>query len=287
MRVRSELKALGKGRTFNVYPGSENSLKPYMYDSDDIKYLHILIRTYSKDRSSDFAKIMDRDIDKCVVINYDEYPLPGAAFKDGTPIVNMAPLGATYLTDLQPADVYAAFAYSIIFGNYVKNKPFKTALVDQIALSFFSIFMTIYGKKSGLIGSFSTLAPTLRFLITLYVYDGLFGKKINTAIKKKVGSTLSVDYREIKLDYDFSELSGFLEAVKANGIIAISENVFSKDIIKVAGVVGIPMFEDVSRLFATILSIGIKGNNIFPSYFAKRIKNIYEKLYFYGARGLK
>lgn len=285
MRIKKELDLMDG--IFNIYDLSENSLKPYMYESKDLNYLNLIIQAYGREKNVEFEKLIDRYLNSCIVINYEDYPLPGLSTKDGRPIVNLASLKATSVTDLQPADVYSVFAYSILFSNYVKNKLFRVDLVDQISLWIFNSFMGIYGKKSGLIGSYSDLTPKLRFIIILYTYDGMFGVRVDKNILSKASGFTRVNPENLKLSYDFSDPKQFLKCIKDNGIISISENKLATDIIRLGGIYSIPMFEDVSRLFSTILASTVKGNNIFSNYWAKKSKNIFEKMVFFGSRKLR
>lgn len=288
MIVKPNLELLGTGANFNIFTLTEKALEPYRYQQKDIDYMKILIGAYERSKNNEFSTLMSKYIDQCIVIDYPEYSLPGSCTENFIPIVNLAPLKATIITDLQPANVYAAFIYTILFTNYAKNKAFKDDMVDTIVLFYFNIFMNMYGKSSGLIGSFSDLVPKLRFLIYLYVNQCLFGNELNDKIINKISAFLAIDKTTIQYtNYDFSSPVGFLRCVKANNIIAISENSFSTAIIKFGGLLSVPMFEDVSRLFSTLLAIDIKGNTIFSNYWSKKSPAIYEKMRFYGMRYIK
>ena len=287
MRVKENLSLLGAGDVFNVFTLSKSSLSPYLYDKDELNYLYTLIKAYTREQPSKFDKLIEKDLKSILVISYKDYPLPGFATKHGVPIVNLAPLGVTRLTDLQPADVFSSFVYATLFANYVKNKPFKKELTDVVSLFYFNAMMAMYGKSSGLIGTFSTLTPKLRYLITLFVYDGMFGEKITSTFLRRLSGFLHVPEEDLDLKFDFSNVVEFLRAVNKNGIISISENSFSRDIIRIGGIYSIPMFEDLSRLFATLLSSTVKGNKLFSSYWRRRSKAIFEKMFFHGIRNLK
>ena len=84
--------------------------------------------------------------------------------------------------------------------------------------------------------------------------------------------------KELDLKYDFENISEFLKCINDNRIVSISDNTFSTSVINIAGVVSLPMFEDASRLFASILSSRVSGNHVFSSYWIKASKEIYEKM---------
>jgi hypothetical protein len=288
MRIKNELTLLGRnGLNFNIYTLSRNSLEPYIVDNNDVKYLHALIQTYEREKKTQFTSLMNSWFDRCVVVKIPEYSLPGTSTINGTPIVNLSILNATYLSDYRPPDVYACFLYSILFANYIKNKPFNKTLAEQVSLFIFNVFMARYGKQQGLIGSYASLIPKLRLLIVLYVYDCMFGIKADHTLITKMCNTYGISKDSLKLDYDFSDPVSFITSIRENRIMNMSENTFTTDIIKVSGVASIPMYEDISRLFSTILTTSISGNSIFINYWAKKAKSVYEKMMYYGLINLK
>jgi len=147
--------------------------------------------------------------------------------------------------------------------------------------------MSMYAKSSGLVGTYQNLAPKLRYIISLYTWQGLFGYKLDDSANRKLMASTHVDTTGMKLNYDFSSPAQFLRCIRDNGIIAISDNKFATDVIKYGKITSIPLFEDLSRMFTTLLCMSIKGNNLFSSYWSKKSKNIYDKMYYYGIRGLK
>lgn len=286
MRIKEDLKLLGSGINFNIYTLSENALTPYFYNKDEQMYIRLLINTYGKSVDPRLHKLVEKNLDKCWIINYEDYPLIGSCNTKNIPIINLAPLKATYLTDFQPVDVYCCFLYTILFSNYVEKRPFSNDLVDQVCLFYFNVFMNMYGKKAGLTGS-PELVNKLRYLVYMYTYSGIFGIELTKNIKNKVSSFLFTNQDRLKLDYDFSNIIEFLKCIKDNGIIAISENKFATDAIKIDGIESLPMYEDISRLFATLVATTIKGNSVFSNYWAKKSKTIYDKMVYYGMHNIK
>jgi len=287
MKVNSSLELLGTGSNFNVYTLSRNSLQPYIIDKNDVNFLHVLIRAFDRTDNSRFSSLISSNLKNVLVINMPDYPLPGFCTGNFIPVVNVAVFNVTHLSDFRSPDVYSSYLYALSFTKYVKDKSIKDSLEDQVALFIFNTFMNMFGKKSGLVGSFSSLTPKLRFIISMYVHERMFGYKIDDRFRSKVSSFLNIKYEDLKLNYDFSNPVDFLHCIKDNNIMSISENKFSSDLIKVSNVVSIPMFEDVSRLFSTIIASSIKGNNIFSNYWMKKSKDIYDKMYFYGLESLK
>lgn len=290
MRVKAEFELIyqTKEKTFNIFPFNENVLKPYMLHKEDQDYLRILSRTQHRIKYFIFGEKVMQNLDSIVWINYPSYPLPGFVTKDYKPVVNVAPIGAVLISDFLPADVYSLATYSVLLSYYVKMKPFPKEIEDQISVFYTTVFITMFGKKSGLLGAYKFLIPRLRFLISLYVRKGIMGMSIDEKYLSKLSSFLGVDYKkELNLDFDFSSTVDFLICLNKNKIFNISENSFSTSVINVGGVVSLPIFEDCSRLFATLIAGTIYGNHIFSSFWRKRNKEVFDKMYYYGTNFLK
>jgi hypothetical protein len=96
-----------------------------------------------------------------------------------------------------------------------------------------------------------------------------------------------MDPKDLNLDFDFNNPSGLLDSIKKNDIISISKNSFASVVIKFGGILSLPMFEDISRLFATILATTVPGETVFSKYWAKRSKDIFLKLEYFGLKYLR
>ena len=113
----------------------------------------------------------------------------------------------------------------------------------------------------------------------------MMGNTHNSSLEKKIGSITYTDPQELKLDYDFSKTIDFLKSVNDNKIIPISENKFSSVVINIGGLASLPMFEDISRFFATLLACSVP-NSQFSYIWAKINTNLYNKLVELGIKSL-
>jgi len=170
---------------------------------------------------------------------------------------------------------------------FIMKKPFSNDSINSIYLMIFSIFMKIYGKKSGLISSYSNLIPRLRFLINLYVSVSMFGIKDNTNTRNKIANQLYIDHTKMKLDYDFSSTKDFLKSINENNIISLSEYTFSSVMIERGGIPSLPIFEDVSRFFATLIASTVFGGDLFSGFYSKCNSSLYPKIVDIGLKTLK
>jgi hypothetical protein len=105
-------------------------------------------------------------------------------------------------------------------------------------------------------------------------------QEINQKEIERQCAKLFLDPNDVDLNYDFKSTIDFLRAINKNGIIKISENIFSSTIISRTSLTSLPMFEDTSRFFATLLASGVSGNRVFSTYWLKleRKHSMYDKL---------
>lgn len=290
MRVKQDFELVyqTKGKTFNVFPFSESNLKPYILNKEDVDYLKVLSRTQYRIKSTLFGDKVMEDLENIIWVNYSDYPLPGFVTKDYKPVVNVSTLGAILISDFLPADIYAICTYATLLSYYINTKPFPMEIEDQISLFYTSIFISMFGKKSGLLGAYKFLIPRLRFIIHLYVRNGIMGVQIDDKYLNKLASYLGVDYKkDLDLNFNFLSTIDFLRCLNKNKIFNISENSFSTSVINVAGIASLPIFEDCSRLFATLVAGTIYGNHIFSSFWRKKNREVFDKMFYYGVNFLK
>jgi len=290
MRVKQDFELVyqTKGKTFNIFPFSESNLKPYILNKEDVEYLKVLSRTQYRIKSTSFGDKVMEDLEKIIWVNYSDYPLPGFVTKDYKPVVNVSPLGAILISDFLPADIYAICTYTTLLSYYINTKPFPMEIEDQISLFYTSIFISMFGKKSGLLGAYKFLIPRLRFIIHLYVRNGIMGVQIDDKYLSKLASYLGVDYKkDLDLNFNFLSTIDFLRCLNKNKIFNISENSFSTSVINVGGITSLPIFEDCARLFATLIAGTIYGNHMFSSFWRKKNREVFDKMFYYGVNFLK
>lgn len=273
------------GKVQNVVSLSRGTLKAYEIDKIDFDHILMLAKSFSRVKQHPASNFVNDEAYKLVIIKMDSYPLPAFVTKTGLGVVNLSVLPARSLTDYTPSDIYSMFLYAISLRTYITKKPFRSGIEANVAGMIFSIFMKMFGKKSGLIGSYKYLIPKLQFLIYLYVSVSMMGISHNSSLEKRIGAITYTDPSDLKLNYDFSKTSDFLKSINENEIIPLSENKFSSVMINVGGVASLPMFEDLSRFFATLLACGIP-NSQFSYIWAKINTNLYGKLVEIGLRTL-
>ena len=233
------------------------------------------ISHYTKDKV--FYKISNLNERKYLnVINLDTYPLPVSYNKPTKSIViNLSPFGIDDVQTTKPGvfNLYALMVYSIVFSDLVSGKTKVTENYSSVIASFLnSVMIRLFGKQYGLLGSFATQLPKLKFLTNVYVLDSFFGIKGLEAYKKS-SSVSGYDYREIeeRLNrYDFSSIDIFIKALSDFGVMPdINRHIFASKILRFFGINVMPAFEDCSRFIATIATSDIKGSNVISTYISK------------------
>jgi len=287
VKDRFELIYKTTGDVYNVVPLSTSTLKAYQVMGADLQYLTNLANTYSRIKEHPTSKLVEKESKKCMVVKFPDYPLPGFITRRGAPITNLSVLPVTQLSDYSSSDIYSLFLYTICLDYFINKKPFDLDGEIHISNYLFSVFMNLFGKKSGLVGAFSDLIPKLRFIIRLYVYASMFGGKLDErAINKLANIPINVDPSELNLNFDFRSTKEFLKAINKNNLIPISENKFSTLVINRAGISSLPLFEDVSRLFATLISSTVVGNRIFSTYWKRVNAPLFDRLVYVGIRSI-
>lgn len=267
-----------KGAVYNMVPLAPSTLKAYEIKKRDYEYLKNQVKTFNRVKRHSASKYVSRDLNSIIVVDFPLYPLPGFVTNKGIGVVNLAVLPQRTITDYSPIDIYAMYLYVSALKRFMKRKPFDEDNITSISRMYYSIFMKMFGKVSGIIGAYSDLQPKLQFLILLYVYVGLMGFKQDENLYNKIAGMMHTNYDDLNLNYNFESTKDFLKAINENNIIPISENVFSTKIINMYGPASLPIFEDTSRFFAGIMASTVPGNGVFSGFLSKVNTTLYDKL---------
>ena len=289
MIVKNEFELIYKstGKVYNIVPLSKSTLSAYEISNDDFNHLVSLVKTFNRIKPNIASSVVESQINDIMVVNLHDYPLPGFISREGIGVVNISVLPSVYVTDFSTTEVFALFLYTVALKGFINKRNFKVGMEIPVIEMLFSTFMKFFGKESGLIGSFRGLIPKLRFLINLYVYVSMAGYPLTETLKKKIGAKLYINPSELKLDgYDFSSIKDFLQCINDNEIISISENKFSSKMISRVGMSSLPLFEDFSRFYATIIASNVPGNSQFSFVWRKINVNLYQKIIDIGMKEL-
>lgn len=272
-------------KIYNVFPINSKQLDEFKISNEDFFHLKILCTSFARTQSS--GDIVLDNINDIIAVRVPSYPLPGFITKDGKGVINLSVLSSEYISDYSSADVYSLFLYVISLKLFITNTPFEKEIENHVTNFIISKFMGLFGKKYGLLGSHKGLIPYMQVIIALYVHTAMMGNELNKEEISKISSRYLVDANELKMLNEINTTIGFLKILKYNNIIPISENKFSTTIINIAGVSALPLFEDISRFFATILASSVPGNSIFSRFWGKGNRKLYEKIIEIGNINLK
>ena len=159
---------------FNIFPYSDSTLSAFKIDQSETDYLITISKAYERTKRSDITEIIKDRFDKVTFVKIDDYPLPAFILKTGEPIINLSVLDVKQLTDYSAPDILSLIIYSQSLSVFSTSKLLKVSLEDLISVFYLSVFMKLFGKKSGLIGSYKNLIPKLMYIISIYVHEGIF-----------------------------------------------------------------------------------------------------------------
>ena len=265
----------------NVLNLSSTEIKKYEVENGPRKVFVILelmksrISHYTKDKV--FSRISSLSERKNIhVVNIPNYPLP-VSYNVPTKgmVINVSPFGVDDVQTNKPGafNLYALMVYGIVFSELVSGRIKVDEKYASVISDFFmSVLIRLFGKQYGLLGSFSTQIPKMKFLVNMYVLDSFFGIKGKPAYVKAATSS-AYNYKEIEVSlnrYDFSNINDFILALSDFGVMPnMNRHIFAAKSLRFFGLNVMPAFEDCSRFVATLATSDIKGSNVVSTYISK------------------
>lgn len=210
------------------------------------------------------------------ILNLPNYPLPVSYNKPTkSMIINISPFGVDDVETTKPGpfNLYALMVYAIVFSELVSGKVKITENYAKVISDYFvSVLIRLFGKQYGLLGSFSTEIPKMKFLSHMYILASFFGIKGQTAIKKSAAASAfnPKDVEDQMSKYDFSNINDFIKALSDLGVMPnMNRHLFAAKTLRFFGINVMPAFEDCSRFIATLSTSDIKGSNVVSTYLSK------------------
>lgn len=232
------------------------------------------INHFTKDRIfSEISNVKERE-KKQIIINDPSYTLTVSHSKIfNNRIINLGPFNIKEILPDKPGanNLYALMVYSITFSDLV-SKRFKVnnSFVEPISNYIVSLFLRMFGKQYGLLGSFSRQIPRLKFFVNFYVLNAFFGITGNRARSMAI----SLSGAEIPLNelnkLDFTQLGDLIKSLSIFEIMPnLNKQIFTSKLLMVYGISFFPALEDLSRFIAILTTADIKGSNIIPTHLNK------------------
>ena len=247
-----------------------------------LKLIEQRINHYTKDKI--FKLISDvKEREKIHIVNFPSYPLH-ISYNRSTNgiIINLSAFGTDDISRVDPKNLYACLIYGVCFKNLVTGQAkIKESYYSIISNYYLTLFMKMFGKEYGLLGTYSTEIGKLKFLISCYILGAFFGITGEVAYKK--ASIVSFyNYKEIldKLKmYDFTNVDDFIKSLSGLQVMpGISKHRFTEKILKWFTINFIPAVEDLSRFMSSIATSSFSGSNVIPVFISKYNEPEYAKL---------
>lgn len=239
---------------------------------------------------SDLSRSLKKKNSPVVPVSVESYPLFSIYnIPTNQVLLNVVPFRVEEVVRIPIRNLYATCIYSLTF----RSAAFETIPVEHVGLisSFFlSVFFKLFGRKYGLLASYSSLISDLKYILTVYTAVGLFGLKQNEELYKRAAAASSFgDYQKYDLDnFDFSNLKSVISALNQLQIFpGFNDYEFVNRVTTVLNLQFLPMFEDLPRLLSTIIACDIPGNSIFPSFIKSFNKSVFMSLTILASRTLK
>lgn len=269
MKIKEKFELIESGGTgaYNVLPISDGTLSAFALSQEESMYVRTLVKMYAQTRKVPAPHFVLKHINDCIIARIPEYPLETSCTAKFTPVVNITEKS---ISDLTPQNAYALVLNALALTKMLKTRPFRDSIEMDISIFLYATLMKLYGKKSGLMGSYTHLMPRLKFICFLYTHCGLLGLPDNIQVRNTIAAKLFTTIDDLKLDgIDFSTTHGFLEAIRINEIIPTSIYKFSTSIINISGASSLPIFEDLSRLHANLISAVVPSSNVFSNFWLR------------------
>jgi hypothetical protein len=269
----------------NIFDFPQGTVDAFALSDEEVQKIAATLKLFSGKAKDHFAnKAILRQVENGFK-NYDfaqikKYPLP-ASFNTRTKkiTVNMAVWGRKDILNIPPQDLYAVVVYGFVSAYYTV-KPIQEKDIGLISDFMASIFIRMFAKKYGLVGSYSDEIPKLRFLISVYVMRSFMDMPISRAYVKAshLAKTTKSAFQINLDDYDFYDGRDFIKSLSDSGVLhGMTTYEFASRIIRAFGPSSLPMFEDGMRFMATIAGSSILGTTMFPISLQRYSPKLYDK----------
>lgn len=228
------------------------------------------------------SNIKERDV--LQVVDLDQYPLH-VSYNHPTKgmITNLKPFGVKEISSLSANDLYASLVYSYTFTKLVTKKfKINESYSKHIINYLLSMFVQLFGRKYGLLATYSSGISKLKFLVACYVYAAFFGYKTDLNLLKIASRAAPYLYNneiDMFLKYDFSKIEDFIQVLSDSKVMPGMNLIrFTATIHTYMKVEMLSAMEDVSRFFSVLLTANIPGSRIVPTFISKYNERAYYNL---------
>lgn len=264
----------------NILSLKASEIKNYSIDKGQRKVFVVLelnkakINHFTKDKVYNIITDLNRS-KRLAVVNIPDYNLYVSYNRPTRQIVlNISPYNVDDIDmRIDPKDLYTQVVYGILFTNLITEKvKLKDSYFAPISGFLLSLFMGLFGKTYGLLGTYSINISKLNFLVNCYVLSAFFGIT-GTRSYQLAGTSSGFDYKQIEESlkgYDFTNIESFIKSLSNFSVMpGIDKYSFTSTLFKVGGINFLPAFEDLSRFISIMTCISMKGSSLVPAYLSK------------------
>jgi len=282
--AKQKLVLLNNAKNILDYPKSK--LSSFEVEEEGRKAILDTVELFSNKAKGNFAyelvqRQMGNDLKNYTFVDIQKYILP-AAFNTNTKkiLINMSVWGRKNVFNIPPQDLYSIIIYGYICA-YYSVKPIKPAFENDICDFMSSIYIKLFAKRYGLMGSYAGEINKLRFLVTTFTMKSFFNASLSKAFKK-AGNLSQITIKDFDIDltdFDFSDAKDFLRCLSDSGVLhGLTTYEFASKKIRTFGVQSLSMFEDGMRFMATLGASTINGNDLFSPAIAKYHPQLFTKI---------
>ncbi len=264
---------------FMSFPSKSLAAAAVKGGADKISNVLDMIRSkvdhFTKNRV--YSILEGKNLNRIVVVNIEDYVLP-VSYNVPTKqiLINLAPFGVAdiYPTNPDPKNIYSCLVYGICLSDLLTKRVEINPKYYSIFSTFLlSVFIRLFGKEYGLLGTYASEIPRLSFLISCYVLASFFDEVGEEAFRK-ASTAASFDYRPIEQElnrYNFKVIDDFINSLSDFRVMSgISRVGFTSKFLKILSLNFLPGLEDLSRFMSICSAATISGSTIVPTFLATK-----------------
>jgi len=262
----------------NEIPVSDSELQKYLVQNGN-QYARAIIKV-NENRINHFTKkrvmklVDSAEIKRLQIVNMPNYPLAiSCSSRNDKILLNLHAFGVEDINRMNPNNVYASIVYGICLSDLMRGRyKVKDNDAGPIISFLLSVFVRLFGKQYGLLGSFTGEIIKIKFLLACYILAAFFEFDKNKLYRH--ASMLSTyDYSEIEENlpkYDFSRITDLIRALsELKAMPGLSKHIFSAKMFRSMSLEFIPAIEDLARFYSVMSVAGLTGSSLVPTHIPK------------------
>ncbi len=271
-QLTNKFKLLSNADNLMSFP--ESTIESYSISADQKDALTSSLSIYLKKNKNHFSwdvvlKQLDNNLSNFDIVYMQKYPLPVSYNKNTKRgLINLSIFHKRDVLNIEPRDLYTIIFHGYISAVYI-TIPIQKNLISVICDYMCAVFLKVFAKKYGLIGSYSEEIPKLRFLVNMYTLQTFFGitGKNATAVAANLSKATLKDFNQHDIiNHNFTDIVSLISILSQTDILkGLSLYEFVSTMVNRLFMHNIVMFEDPMRFMAILAGSTINSNVIFPS----------------------